>query len=101
MAVTVLATLRLKPGLAETVLGGLKEMLPDTCAFQGCLGVKIAQDMDNPDTIALVEEWENRSDHEAYMAWRTETGALASMAEVLAEPPSFVYCTQRRDIWWD
>jgi quinol monooxygenase YgiN len=101
MSVTVLATLKLKPGLVETVLSGLKEILPDTRAFSGCRSIKIAQDVDNPDTVILVEEWDARSDHEAYMAWRTETGTLASMADVLAEPPAFTYCTQRPDIWWD
>jgi quinol monooxygenase YgiN len=101
MSVTVLATLKLKPGLAETVLAGLKEILPETRAFSGCESIKIVHDMDNPDTIGLVEEWVARSDHEAYMAWRTETGTLASMAEVLAEPPIFQYCNQRTDIWWD
>ena len=94
MSVTVLATLKLKPGLADTVLGGLKEMLPDTRAFAGCEDVLVCQDQDAPDTVILVETWGARSDHEAYMAWRTETGALASMAEVLAEPPVFTYCNQ-------
>ena len=44
MSVTVLATLKLKPGLADTVLGGLKEMLPDTRAFAGCEDVLVCQD---------------------------------------------------------
>lgn len=92
MSVTVLATLKLKPGLADTVLGGLKDMLPDTRAYAGCESVDVVRDMDNPDTVILVEQWGARSDHEAYMAWRTETGALAAMAEVMAEPPIFTYC---------
>jgi len=101
VSVTVLATLKLKPGMAEAVLGGLKGLLPDTRAYQGCQSIKIVQDLDNPDTVALVEEWENRSDHEAYLAWRAEQGELDKMAEVLAEPPTFQYCSQRKDIWWD
>ena len=94
MSVTVIATLNLKPGLADTVLGGLKEMLPDTRAFQGCEDIHVVQNMDAPDTVILIEKWAARSDHEAYMAWRTETGALAAMAEVMAEPPIFTYCSQ-------
>lgn len=94
MSVTVIATLKLKPGMADTVIGGLKEMLPDTRAFQGCESVDVVHDMDNPDTLILVEEWGARSDHEAYMAWRTETGALAAMADVLADAPVFTYCNK-------
>jgi quinol monooxygenase YgiN len=92
MSVTVIATLNLKAGMADAVLGGLKDMLPGTRAFQGCEDVLVVQDQDKPDTLILVEQWGARSDHEAYLAWRTETGALASMAEVMAEPPVFTYC---------
>ena len=41
--------------------------------------------MDSPETIVLVEQWGSRADHEAYMAWRTETGALAA-DRIVASP---------------
>ena len=51
MSVTVLATLKLKPGLADTVLGGLKEMLPDTRAFAGCEDVLVVARGDLADSL--------------------------------------------------
>jgi quinol monooxygenase YgiN len=100
MTVTVLAQLKTKPGLAESVLTGLKEMLPDTRAFAGCRGLNIVRDVDDPDAIALIEEWDERANHEAYLAWRAERGDLDGLVEVLAEAPKFTYYEQRRDIWW-
>lgn len=100
MAVTVLAQIKTKPGLGDAVLDGLKGTLPDTRAYKGCLAIDIVRDLDDPDGIALIEQWENRSDHEAYLAWRMEEGTLAQMMEVLAEEPKFTYYEQRRDIHW-
>jgi quinol monooxygenase YgiN len=100
MAVTVHVQLKTKPGQAESVLAGLKDMLPETRAFAGCREIHILSDLDDPDGIGLVEEWEERTNHEAYLAWRTETGALAGLAEVLVEPPKFTYYEQRKDIYW-
>lgn len=100
MPVTVLAQLKTKPGLVEDVLHGLKELLPETRAFAGCLGIHIVRDLDDPDSFALIEEWEERANHEAYLAWRTEEGTLAGMMDVLAEPPRFTYYEQRRDVYW-
>jgi len=37
------------------------------------------------------EKWESRADHEAYVAWRVETGVLAAAAEALAAAPEFLH----------
>ena len=95
MPVTVLATLRLKPGLAETVLAGLAQQAPDTRAHAGCRGVRITQDLDDPDTVVAIMEWDSRADHEAYLAWRAASGDLDALGEVIREPPAFTYYADR------
>ena len=100
MAVTVVATLKVKPGLADTVLEAMTAMLPETRAYAGCLGVDVVEGVDDPNTILLLEEWETPESQQAYLQWRAESGALTQMAEVLAEPPTFVHYAQRRDVHW-
>ena len=41
--------------------------------------------------MILIEEWDTRADHEAYVAFRTERGDMARMAQMLAEPPRLDY----------
>jgi quinol monooxygenase YgiN len=91
MPVSVVVTLKTQPGTADAMLAGLKEMLPDTRAFPGCKGVEVTRDLDNPDTLYLLERWEERANHEAYTAWRAERGDFDGLGEALSEPPTFAY----------
>jgi quinol monooxygenase YgiN len=93
--VTVLATLKLKPGLAESVLAELAQQAPDTRADVGCRGVKITQNLDDPDTVIAITEWDSRADHEAYVARRVASGDLDALRGVTREPPAFTYYADR------
>lgn len=91
MSVTVVLELTLKPEKVEDVKGMLKQILPDTRAYDGCEGVTIHQDQDNPNTLVALEQWASRAHYEKYFAWRTETGVIAGLAEVITAPPSIRY----------
>ena len=91
MACTVLLELTLKPEAVEGVKEGLKGMLPDTRAYDGCIEVYATQDQDNPGTIVAVEKWESRQHYEKYFAWRQERGDLDGLADALAAEPSIRY----------
>jgi quinol monooxygenase YgiN len=75
-----------QPGMGAALLTAFETALVDTRAFDGCLSVETLVDSDNPDTIMLLEDWESRSQQEAYLAWRVETGMVEMLAPVLAEP---------------
>jgi quinol monooxygenase YgiN len=91
MAVTVILDLYVKPEAVEGVLAGLKADLPDTRAFAGNLKVDTCRDQDNPSHLTLVERWENRSDQEKYIAWRTESGTMEQTAQVVTQPITMTY----------
>ena len=91
MAVTVTLDLFLKPEATEEFVGMLAEMLPDTRAFQGCQGVAVVRNQDDPNQITLIERWDSRADQERYIAWRTETGAMNGAAEASAAPIKMTY----------
>jgi len=72
--------------MGAALLTAFETALVDTRAFDGCKSVETLVDSDSPDTIMLLEVWESRSQQEAYLAWRIETGMVEMLAPVLAEP---------------
>ena len=74
-------------GLVET----LKAALVDTRAFDGCESIEVYVDADEPDTVILWEKFATRAHHEAYRAWRVETGLLDMLAPILAEDLTITY----------
>lgn len=101
MPITVLARLQAKPDQVDELLAVLGRNLHDTRGFQGCCGLQVVQDVDDPTVVTLIEEWDARADHQAYMAWRGEQGVLrAEMGPLLAAAPAVSYHEQRREVHW-
>ena len=91
MSVTVLLELNVKPEHVEGIKQTFKAILPDTRAYDGCLGVEVTQNQDDANNIILVERWETRQHYEKYLAWRQETGVLDELGKVVASAPSIRY----------
>ena len=91
MAATVLLELKAKAGTGSNLVATFKQILPDTRAFDGCHGVEVYQNMDDPDVVVLVEQWESRQHYEKYLAWRQETGALEALGKAIEGAPSIRY----------
>ncbi len=88
MSCTVLLEIQLKPDVIDIAKGAFKELLPDTRAYDGCLGLDVVENQDSPGNLVLIEIWETRAKYEAYLGWRKETGALDQMAEMCVSEPS-------------
>jgi len=72
----------------------LKILLPalvDTRAFNGCELIEIYVDQDNPDLVMIWEKWAKKENHEAYQAWREETGFADLVGPFLAGEPRVVH----------
>ncbi len=91
MTCTVLVELKVKPGAGDEVLATMKSILPDTRSYDGNIGINVIRNQDDHDVLVLVEEWESKAHHEKYLAWRTETGVMDTLMELVAEPPSIRY----------
>ena len=91
MACTVILELDVKPEAVDGVKEGLKGMLPDTRAYDGCISVFATTDQDNPNSVIAVEKWESRKHYETYFAWRGERGDLDALGEALNSPPVIRY----------
>jgi Uncharacterized conserved protein len=91
MAVTVIATTRVKPEAADGFARGMEKNLVETRAYDGCISVHGFRNQDDPSHIIAIEQWESRDKYLAYVAWRRSTGLLDRLAAILEEPmnPSF------------
>lgn len=87
MAVRVLLEVRAKPGTGNELVAYLRTILPETRAYEGCLGADMLQNSDDGDNLVLVETWETREQYEKYLAWRRGRGDSDRLKEGLAEPP--------------
>ncbi len=88
MATTVILEAKTKSGTGNDVLAKLKELLPDTRSYDGCLSLDVYQQQDDSDTVVMVEQWESKSHYQKYLDWRMETGVFAQLVEALEGEPS-------------
>jgi heme oxygenase (mycobilin-producing) len=101
MPITVLARLSAKPGQGDALRAVLAEHLSDTRAFPGCSGLQVVSDLDDPDCVTLLEEWDTRETHQAYRAWRAEQDVLrTAMGPLLGAAPDVTYHAQHREVHW-
>ncbi len=93
MAVRVLVRLQAHPGEGDRLVDVVSQITPDARAHEGAGEFELVRDLDDPDTVAMVARWRDRAAHEAYMAWRDETGVgTDDLAAVLGAPPVIRYC---------
>ena len=86
MACQVLLEATVKDGCEEKLRTKLVELLPDTRSYDGCIYIYVTKDQDNPAQAVIVELWETREHYEKYLAWRTETGVMDELAELMENP---------------
>ncbi|MAI94200.1 MAG: antibiotic biosynthesis monooxygenase [Halieaceae bacterium] len=77
----------LKPGEegCQPILDFLSGILPDTRSFEGCQDLKVYIEGDG-ESIVFIEYWESAEHYQRYLSWRTETGVLNQLVEMLAAP---------------
>ncbi|MEM7523657.1 MAG: hypothetical protein AAF360_07880 [Pseudomonadota bacterium] len=86
MSVVVMLTLKAKEDQYETLLATMKAILPDTAARDGAELIRCGGNAETK-TVTIYEEWDKIESQQAYMAWRTERGDIATLVSMLREPP--------------
>ena len=82
MPVTIIAEFHAAPGKLDELLATLKAVLPETRAYDGCLGLDSWLDQERS-TIVLTEQWDSFDQYDRDLARRAETGVLAAAAGLL------------------
>tara|TARA_B100001559_G_C15885499_1_gene342772 strand:+ start:164 stop:472 length:309 start_codon:yes stop_codon:yes gene_type:complete len=78
-------------GKRDQLIALLGEMVPETRKKEGAISIEICIDQDNLNRIVILERWNSRADHEAYVAYRKERGDIDIIAKLLATPPKFIW----------
>ncbi len=86
MSVVVMLSLKAAEGRYDQLAETIQAILPDTAARPGALLIRAAGDQATG-TVTLFEEWDRIESHQAYMAWRTDRGDIATLVSLLREPP--------------
>ena len=79
MTCKVVLEMKVKPDHVDEMLESVREMLPATHDYEGCIEVYIYQDQDDPTNLIAIQEWDRREHYEKYFAWRGEHGDLATL----------------------
>lgn len=64
--------------------------LPSTRSFEGNDGLALYQDKADPRRITLQMRWRTLESFDEYLRWRTETGMIARIYQMSAQPPRWV-----------
>lgn len=91
MSVKVILEMQSKVERIEELKSYFISILHDTRNYDGCVGVEVAGNQDDPLNVILLETWETREKYEKYLGWRAETGALDALGAMLSQPPSIRY----------
>lgn len=92
MATTVvILDMHVKPEAVDGVKASLKEILPDTRAYDGCQGLDVYEDLDETGHLVFYERWDSKEHYQRYLNWRTETGAMEQLGKALQGSPSIKY----------
>lgn len=86
MPITAHLDLNLKTESLPTAPAVLRDILSDTLAFDGCLGVDVLVDSKDPAHFLVVEQWASLEHDAAYRAWRAGDG-VSALGELLSAPP--------------
>ena len=93
MSTLVILDMQIKPGSLDDMKATLKAILPDTRAFDGCNGLTVHTDEQDPNHMIFVEQWDSGDHYRKYLAWRTEPGNR-DIVEMLVSPPDIRYFDQ-------
>ncbi|MYV97797.1 antibiotic biosynthesis monooxygenase family protein [Streptomyces sp. SID3343] len=83
MACHVIFELTAKEGRLDDLRKWFVDRLPATRSFEGNISVEVVRDQDVPTKVVFMEKWSARENFERYLAWRTETGVVQELVEMI------------------
>jgi quinol monooxygenase YgiN len=86
MATTALLDLHIRGDRAVDALPVIEAILRDTRAFEGCLGVEVLVDVEDPAHVTVVEHWRSLERDDAYRTWRATPEGASGLGDLLDRP---------------
>ena len=95
MPTAALLDLHLRDDRTADGLSVIEAILRDTRAFEGCLGVEVLVDVEDPAHVTVVEHWRSLERDDAYRAWRATPEGASGLGDLLDRPAVLTRCTVR------
>jgi quinol monooxygenase YgiN len=89
---TVVVTLKAKPGQESTLRSELLALIPTTRQEPGCLNYDLHQAVDNPALLVFHETWASRKLLDEHIARPHVQAFFAKTGDLLVEPPQIIFC---------
>jgi quinol monooxygenase YgiN len=87
MSITVIVELKAHPGRRDELQSVYERLLAQqSSGLRGFLGSRRYENLDDPDTLVEVAEWESADARALHMREASAAGTYASLAEHLAAP---------------
>jgi quinol monooxygenase YgiN len=84
--VTVIARIKAKPGLEETVKKEVMNLVSPTRAEAGCINYDLHQSSEDPALLMLYENWVSKKAPDEHLAMPYLEAFKTKAGEILAEP---------------
>jgi heme oxygenase (mycobilin-producing) len=88
MTVSATLDLHVTPESLESAPALITSVLDQTRAFDGCLGVDVFVDADDPTHFIAIEHWESTEHDAAYREWRTTPEGASALGTIVAGRPT-------------
>jgi heme oxygenase (mycobilin-producing) len=88
MTVSATLDLHVAPESLESAPALITSVLDQTRAFDGCLGVDVFVDADDPTHFIAIEHWESAEHDAAYREWRTTPAGASALGTIVAGRPT-------------
>ena len=89
--IVVAGTVRIRPDRREHAIRVAREMVAATRREAGCVSYRFAVDLDDPDTVCIVEEWESVEALRRHFATPHMAAFQREIPELVAGPPSIAF----------
>lgn len=89
--VTVIATLRAKPGKENEVKDYMTALVGYTRAEMGCLDYDLHQSQADPSVFVMYENWTDRSELDKHLAMPYMVEFAQAAKDLLSSPPDMQY----------
>lgn len=80
------------PNRRDEILKTLRSAIGPTRVLPGCVRCRLYQDVENPNLLTLIEEWESREALESHVRSNDYRKILAAM-DLASEPPEVQICS--------
>lgn len=87
MTTHVILEVNTQDGKADAFKALLREILPDTRRYEGCIQIEILTNLENPNDFAVLEQWHSAEAYQNYLNWRAETGLFDKLEALVTSKP--------------